>query len=80
MGRRGGIAIWSSSITPGENIKNNYIAEFLQQKWDLQAPHQAPQYGGLELGRWAPRAFGFEDQWCLILGAPQDLGEYSLHS
>ena len=44
-------------------------------------PHvRNPSLGGLVSGEGALRAFGFEGQWGLSAGAPQNWGEERLHS
>ena len=61
-----------------ENNYNN--TEVLPQEWKFWAPHQDPQSGGLASGGGAPKAFGFEGQQVLIVGAPQEWGKQRLHS
>ena len=46
----------------------------------MLSPRQAPQPGGLAMGRGAPTEFGFEGQWGLIAGITQDWGKQKFHS
>ena len=82
-GRRGVITIKSNPIHTGwatHKLEDNYTTEVLPQEWKFWVPHQAPQPGGLTMGRGDPRESGFETQWGLTAGLPQDWGKQKLHS
>ena len=55
-------------------VKNNYITEVIPQEWDFWVPCQALHPGDLASEGRAPRAFGFEGQWCLRTEIPQTWG------
>ena len=61
-------------------LETNYTTEVPPQDWRSWAPCQASQLGCLAMGRGAPRESGFEGQWGLIAGIPQDWGKQKLHS
>ena len=61
-------------------LETNYTTEVPPQDWRSWAPCQASQLGCLAMGRGAPRESGFESQWGLITGIPEDWGKQKLHS
>ena len=82
-GRRSAIVIKSNPIPTRwavHKLENNYTTEVLPQEWKYWAPCEAPLPGCLATGGGGPRKSGFEGQWSLIIGIPQDWGKQKLHS
>ena len=82
-GRRSAIMIKSNPIPTRwavHKLENNYTTEVLPQEWQYWAPCEAPLTGCLATGGRGPRKSGFEGQWSLITGIPQDWGKQKLHS
>ena len=77
--------LWYNQIPymPGgwhTNWKIIILQRFSHRSKSSESHIRFPQPWGLALGGGAPRAFGFEGQWGLSTGAPQDWRKHRLHS
>ena len=71
--------IWSNPIPPGRRFTNRTVTT-AEGLGEVQSPLQALQSRSPAPGRQAPRAFGVEWQWGLLLGVPEGWGKQRIHT